>query len=425
VERYVDAARRALDAGELGSVLARAERGVACGATGAMLSTLLRLQAEAHRWRGDNADTVRCSAEAARALTAGTAEWYLCVRESSIACGRLGDREALATVAAPLRTPPSPEARVAHASAASWGVLACFETALPHLARELHGALPAVTDADPTEMRGDVLRARAALARADGDLETQLVCLEDAARRFEESGNLREMCSLRVAVGRARQLLGMHQRSLGPLREARAASRRLGLHHVAAVAEVHLAAAHLTEDALDEARGACDRAIEAFTRHGNRRLAGLARVTRCRVATALLDLDRALVEGERAIQLLEPDPADQALAYASAAETHLSLRDAAGAMALSERALTLLGTTEVVCLEDAFVHLVHVDALTLAERFDAARAVVALAHTRLMTRAGRIRTPALRESYLTAIRDHARVATLYGQGGSMVESTQF
>jgi hypothetical protein len=42
-----------------------------------------------------------------------------------------------------------------------------------------------------------------------------------------------------------------------------------------------------------------------------------------------------------------------------------------------------------------------------------------------MTRAGRIRTPALRESYLTAIRDHARVATLYGQGGSMVESTQF
>jgi hypothetical protein len=79
----------------------------------------------------------------------------------------------------------------------------------------------------------------------------------------------------------------------------------------------------------------------------------------------------------------------------------------------------------VVCLEDAFVHLVHVDALTLAERFDAARAVVALAHTRLMTRAGRIRTPALRESYLTAIRDHARVATLYGQGGSMVESTQF
>jgi len=426
VEKYVDAARRALDAGELGSVLARAERGVACGAAGASLATLLRLQAEAHRWRGDNADTVRCGAEAARALPQGSAEWFLALRESVVACGRLGDREALAAISAPLRAPaPSPAARAAHASAQSAAVVACLEAASPRLAREVNAALADPAPGDPTDLRGDVLRARAAVARADGDLELNLALLDEAARRFEESGNLREMCGLRVSVGRGRQLLGMHQRSLGPLREARAAARRLGLHHVAAVAEVYLAAAHLTEDALDEARGACDRAIEAFTRHGNRRLAGLARVTRCRVATALLDLDRAVVEGERAIQLLEPDPADQGLACAAAAETSLSLRDAAGALALSERALVLLGAAEVQCLEDAFVHLVHVDALTLAERHDAARAVVSLAHTRLMARANRIRTPTLRESYLTAIREHARVVTLFGQGNSQVESTLF
>jgi hypothetical protein len=51
--------------------------------------------------------------------------------------------------------------------------------------------------------------------------------------------------------------------------------------------------------------------------------------------------------------------------------------------------------------------------------------VVSLAHTRLAGRASRIRTPTLRESYLTGVRDHARVVTLFGQGNSPVESTQF
>lgn len=422
VDKYVVAARRALDAGELGSVLARAERGLACGASGATQATLLCLQAEAHRWRGDNADAVRCSAEAARLLPQRSAAWFVALRESVIACGRLGDREALTALCSPLCAPaPSPEAQAAHASAQAAAVVACLDAHEVKLAHEVYALLPEGAPGDPSDLRGELLRARAAMTRADGDLERSLTLFDEAARCFEVSGNVREMCGLRVSVGRGRQLLGMYERSLGALREARAASRRLGLHHVAAWADVYLAMAYFTADVLDEARDTCDRALEALARQGNRRLTGLARVVRCRVATALLDLGRSSLEGERAVQFLASNPADQALAFAALAEASLALRDTARALDFSERAVACLGAAEVQCHEEAQVHLVYIDALTMADRHDAAQAAVKLAHRRLMARAAKIHTPALREGYLTGVRDHARVLALFQQTGEVVE----
>ncbi len=423
---YLDAARNALAANELGGVLARAERGVACGATGEALGSLLTLQAEAHRWRGENALAVRCGSDATRVLRRDGAEWFLALRETAIGCGRLGDREALGALFSIVQgRAPSDDVRVAHASARAGTALACFDAGLVERGRALVDSLLDVDDLDSAETKGDLLRARAALALVDGAPGVHLSMLEEAALRFEESGNVREMCDLRVAVGRGRQILGMHQRSLGPLREARAAASRLGLHHVSAVAELHLAAAALMQGALSEALAGCDRAIEVSSSQGSRRLIGRARALRCRILTAQGELDRAVLDGEQATRLLELVPTDLPWAVACLASAHMARRDLASAFPAAEYAVALLDSTGETCVEEAFVLLAHVDALNLAGRVEDARNVVAFAHGRMLARAEHISNPAWRDAWLNAVREHARLTNLVGQIRSAVESTLF
>jgi eukaryotic-like serine/threonine-protein kinase len=423
---YLDAARNALVANELGGVLARAERGVACGATGEALGGLLALQAEAHRWRGENAHAVRCGSDATRVLARDGAEWFLALRETAIGCGRLGDREALGALCAMVQgRAPGAEVRAAHASARAGAALACFDAGLVERGRALIESLTDADDLDGAETRGDLLRARAALALVEGSPGDHLAMLEEAALRFEESGNVREMCDLRVAVGRGRQILGMHQRSLGPLREARAAASRLGLHHVSAVAELHLAAAALMQGTLPEALAGCDRAIEASAAQGARRLMGRARALRCRILTAQGDHDRAVLDGDQAMRLLELVPTDLPWAVACLATAHLARRDVASGFSAAEYAVALLDSTGEACVEEAFVLLAHIDALTMVSRPDDARSLVSFAHGRMVARAEHITNPAWRDAWLNAVREHARLTNLVGQMRSAVESTLF
>jgi hypothetical protein len=422
---YLDAARNALAANELGGVLARAERGVACGATGPALGSLLRLQAEAHRWRGENAYAVRCGTEAARVVSRDDAEWLLALRETAIGCARLGDRDALAALCEALRGESGKVSRAAHVSARAAAGTAAFDVGLIDLGRALVNSLDDAQSLESADVRGDVLRARAALTLVEGAPGAHLALLEEAALRFEESGNLREMCELRVAVGRGRQILGMHQRSLGPLREARAAASRLGLHHVSAVAELYLAAAALTEGMLDAAHVACDRAIESCAAQGARRLLGRARGIRCRVLTARGDHASAVLDGEQAAHLLAGVPSDLPWALGCLAEAYLMERNLDAAFATAALAVSLLDAGGAACVEEAFVLLTHVDALSLAGRADDARDVVAYAHARMTGRAERIANLAWRDAWLNAVREHARVTTLKAQLRSAVESTLF
>src|SRR5213075_228145 len=53
---YPRATEQALEGNDLEGALARAERGIACGAEGAELGTLRSFQAEARNWRGENAE---------------------------------------------------------------------------------------------------------------------------------------------------------------------------------------------------------------------------------------------------------------------------------------------------------------------------------------------------------------------------------
>src|SRR5437773_2046776 len=75
--------------------IARVERGIACGAAGQVLGALSVLRAEAHQWRGENADSERWGLQALRELPRGSVAWYTAVRGVGRAFSALGRREQL------------------------------------------------------------------------------------------------------------------------------------------------------------------------------------------------------------------------------------------------------------------------------------------------------------------------------------------
>ncbi|HSQ63345.1 MAG TPA: protein kinase, partial [Polyangiaceae bacterium] len=84
---YLRAATQALAANDLGEVVALADRGVACGATGEALGTFRLLQAQSHFWRGAPAEAYPLAVAALESLARGTPEW-------SRAVGLVGNLEA-------------------------------------------------------------------------------------------------------------------------------------------------------------------------------------------------------------------------------------------------------------------------------------------------------------------------------------------
>src|SRR6185369_3043649 len=101
---YRRAAEQALGGNDLDGALERAERGARCGAAGEALGELRLIQAEAHRWRGENADAERHGGEAMRSLPRGSASWCSAAGVTAVTAGRQGKLDRLIEVATQLRT---------------------------------------------------------------------------------------------------------------------------------------------------------------------------------------------------------------------------------------------------------------------------------------------------------------------------------
>jgi len=88
---YRRAAAQALEGNDLEACLARADRGIACGAEGEVLGRLLLRKAEAHRWRGQNVAARDCAQHALTLLPRSGRRWFLAAGEAVEAAARIGD----------------------------------------------------------------------------------------------------------------------------------------------------------------------------------------------------------------------------------------------------------------------------------------------------------------------------------------------
>jgi hypothetical protein len=115
---FARAAGQALRGGELEAAIARAERSVACGATGETLSEASRIESQARYWRGELAAAETIALRAIEHASEGTAHWFHAVRELVSPIADQGQMDVIASwakkaYAAVPSTPAAAEAQVA------------------------------------------------------------------------------------------------------------------------------------------------------------------------------------------------------------------------------------------------------------------------------------------------------------------------
>src|SRR5262249_17875814 len=105
---YLRAAEEARESNDFSAAIARAERGIACGAAGEVLGALRLLEAESYRWRGDVGLAEDAALEATSLIEQGSEKWYVAVSEVAMTAGRRGHLDHVVRLAEELLVAPPP-----------------------------------------------------------------------------------------------------------------------------------------------------------------------------------------------------------------------------------------------------------------------------------------------------------------------------
>ena len=394
VAYYQRAAEQALGGNDFAAAVARAQRGLSRGASGATRSELLVVLADARNWLGEFAAAEEAATEAMNEVPRGGATWCHALGQLAIATARRGNVDRLVEVVddllALLGAPLAP-------GMARDPMIGCAARIATHLVfggrldlgARLAGAIAALPPTEDPNVRGMVLGATAALAIYRGDAEACYADSRAAAACFAEGGSAR-MSSVQMANAAYACLSGgAFAEAEEILGEALAVAQRLGLPNVIASARHNLGQALVrqgrTQAAIEELR----QAVAALAAQGDRRLEGSARTYLAQAHLAAGDRQAAADEAVRAVELLVVAPPLRAAALATLSEIRVAdgrLQEARAAVA---EAVAMMATTE---LEEGETVVRLMDVLTLEATGhpDEARAALAIAAERVIARADRL-----------------------------------
>jgi len=410
-EMFLRAAREAVEGDDMSAAIARAERGVECGARGERLGRLRLVQADALQWRGENASIVSLAAEAMSLLEAGSAGWFEAVRRGIVACLRLGRRDDAVTLATRLtEVKPLPGAEtadviaraVAARSVTLLGERVLADALLDSIAGEIVEPAPLAMTA----------QARALQALSRGDTADYLARTREAAHNWERAGVPRAWCLASTEVGLALLLLGDGEGAVRTLETTLATAERLGLALAVAAARNNLGAALARVGRLAEARRVEEQAVRDFAQQQDARTEGASRIYLAEILLASGDAEAAAREAARSVELLAGAPLTRPYALATLARARLADGRAVEALELATEAMQNVAEVEEA---EATVRLVHAEALDAVGEKAAAREAIVVASNRLHERAARISDATLRESFLHGVPDNAHTLALHAR----------
>jgi tRNA A-37 threonylcarbamoyl transferase component Bud32/tetratricopeptide (TPR) repeat protein len=410
---YLRAAEQALEGNDLDSALARSRRAVTLGAEGPTLAELLQIQAEAHKWRGANAESGETARQAMAVASHGGEAWCAAAGEVVAASGKLGDHASLVEVAKALLALPPGSGGAAQIVATARATTQLALGGQPELAQELLGRLGSGSSAasDPA-IAGWVLEARAVAAGSAGDPGARVRLAEAAAESFEAAGDLRNACLQRVSVGYAFNEIGAYAEAEQALRGALAVAERMGLDNAAGTARAQLGRTLGRSGRFDDARETLRVAIEALRAQKNVRLAGVATRYLAYVLAATGDVEGAEREARAAVEALSGATAMLGDALALLSDVLRARGRNDEALEASTRAMAALQAAGKTAIGEASIRLAHAEALLATGDRDAARAVIATAQERIASRAKTIHDAELRRAFQQDVVENVRTIEL-------------
>jgi eukaryotic-like serine/threonine-protein kinase len=410
---YQRAAEQALEGNDLDSALARSRRAVTLGAEGPMLADLLQIQAEAHKWRGANAESATTARQGMAVAAHGGTQWCAAAGEVVAASGKLGDHAALVEVAGALLALPAGRGGAAQIVATARATTQLALGGQGELAQALLGRLGSGSSAasDPA-IAGWVLEARAVAAGSAGDPGARVRLAEAAAESFEAAGDLRNACLQRVSVGYAFNEIGAYADAEQALRGALAVAERMGLDNAVGTARAQLGRTLGRRGRLDDARETLRGAIEALRAQKNVRLAGVATRYLANVLAASGDVEGAEREVRAAVDALTGATAMVGDALALLSDILRTRGRVEEALEVATRAIAALQAAGKTAIGEASIRLAHAEALLATGDRDGARAAIATARERLASRAKTIHDPELRRAFQEDVVENVRTLAL-------------
>ncbi len=418
---YRRAAAQALEGNDLEACLARADRGIACGAEGEVLGRLLLRKAEAHRWRGEHVLARDCAQRSVALLPRSGRRWFLAAGETVEACARIGDDGELHRAVDDLCDVSSAGGLTApHLVALTRAACVLMSAGNYPSADDLLRTIDASyelarRDEDDPLATAHVYRTRAYRALVAGDTGSALSMYNVAIANFEQAGDTRAACRHLVSAAAACIELGAYGEAERALGDALASAQQMGLSGVTADVLHHqgalLARLGDPETAVSRAEGA----IEAFVAQGDRRMEAAARLYRATFLAEASNLERAEHEVHAAMDVPGAPPPLQAMAWAVLARIHLQSAGAHKAEAPAREANRILEALGGVEEGEAYIRLVFAETLEALGEHDAALEAIKTARVRVLERAAMIQDPAWKQSFLERVRENARTLELARQ----------
>jgi tetratricopeptide (TPR) repeat protein len=411
---YRTAAMQALEGNDLAGAAARVDRGIACGASGALLGELCLIRAEAHRWQGSFAEGAEWAVRAQEALPKGSEGWFCATREALQSTIDPSERDRFIRIADALdQLWIEPEsASGAQVTAMAWIALRLFDAGLQAqgeiFGAKLDGALSRF-EAEPS-VRAQIFFSyafREVFATTDMGAASEL--LRAAAEEFERAGDLRHACIARVNVGHTDIELGAYREVEEMLRVLLADARQLGLANVEALAKSNLGRAQMRLGLLPEALALETEAIGAFRVQRDPRMEAASHAYRAAILRRLGDLDGAEADARRAVSMLEPRPTLQPMALATLAEVLLARGRTGDALEAARAAIAAVDTAEE---GEVMIRLAHAEAAYASGALDEAREGIGKARARLLENAAKLANRLMRESFLGNVEENARTLAL-------------
>jgi eukaryotic-like serine/threonine-protein kinase len=410
---YLRAAEQAHRAGDTETTIERARRGLACDVSPEVRSSLLALFCEIHAWRAEFSAAAGYSEEVMRLSPPGSAAW------ASAALVRLGDTlrpdnidAFMATIKLLDGREPAPDVIAPIAFFLMASIFLLDATCRFDLGQSVLSRMCALVE--PVSARDPVARAWMHMAFAfrggwaEGDPWAGLKSAELARESFQEAGHIRGALLAQVFLGMNLWLLGALPEAARELGGTMSANEELG--PVFALRTLCFVGTLADQGALEEARANAAvliqigqaRQMPVAEERGHLSLADVLRRTG----------DLAAAEREALAAKGGPTPLYHLAAMATLAAIKLAQGRAAEARAAVAAALEQAEAQGGAGFRGAFARLVHAEALlALGEREQAASALSA-ARARLLAEAERIRDPALRQSFLSAVPENARTLAL-------------
>lgn len=414
---YGEAGRQALQGNDLKGAIARANKSIEMGAEGELLGQQYLTQAESERWAGNFVDAAKLAQKALELFPKASEAWFEAAREALASMVDPQSQERLFAMADTLKELWNQSDRIgtAQLGASVWAAIQLYASAQHARGEELFIEIEKVG-----YQFDENVPAKAAILMVKGFREGYVTgdtsaCgeyLKDAAERFEQCGDVRSACHMRLNLGHVYSELGLFSETIILMEDQKRGALHLGLKHLEVAAEMHLGKSYMYLGQADQATISLSKAIREHRLQGVPRLEGAALTYLARVYQRSGKVHEAEMIAEKAIASLNDVPTLLPVALSVLSGILLDKGDRIHALEIAARAFE---ACEHVEEGQGLIRLKYAEALNACNQLDKAKEVIFEAEKQLVKQASLIKKMEWRQVFLENIEENARIFALSKQ----------